>query len=182
MKAWITVLKAADAAATWHAHQRRKGSREEPYINHLLEVAMLVAEATGGERPDLVVAALLHDAIEDQEVPRAMIASAFGDRIAALVEELTDDKSQPKEVRKQHQIDAAPSKSAGAKLIKLADKTSNLRAIADSPPAGWTVRRRLDYIAWAEQVVAGLGEVDPWLEQQFREAVRRARLSVEPPP
>jgi GTP diphosphokinase / guanosine-3',5'-bis(diphosphate) 3'-diphosphatase len=53
MNAWITVLKAADAAANWHAHQRRKGKHEEPYINHLLEVAMPVAEATGGKRPDL---------------------------------------------------------------------------------------------------------------------------------
>jgi (p)ppGpp synthase/HD superfamily hydrolase len=39
MKAWITVLKAADAAARWHVHQRRKGAAKEPYINHLLEVA-----------------------------------------------------------------------------------------------------------------------------------------------
>jgi (p)ppGpp synthase/HD superfamily hydrolase len=43
MKAWITVLKAADAAARWHVHQRRKGAAKEPYINHLLEVAALVA-------------------------------------------------------------------------------------------------------------------------------------------
>ena len=71
-------LKAADTAANWHAHQRRKGKHEEPYINHLLEVAMLVAEATEGKRPDLVVAALLHDAIEDQEVPRSMIVASFG--------------------------------------------------------------------------------------------------------
>jgi (p)ppGpp synthase/HD superfamily hydrolase len=44
MKAWITVLKAADAAARWHVHQRRKGAAKEPYINHLLEVAALVAD------------------------------------------------------------------------------------------------------------------------------------------
>ena len=96
MKAWVTVLKAADTAAHWHAHQRRKGKHEEPYINHLLEVAMLVAEATEGKRPDLVIAALLHDAIEDQEVPRGMIAASFGEDVASLVEELTDDKTQPR--------------------------------------------------------------------------------------
>ena len=67
-KEWIAVLRAADAAARWHVHQRRKGAAEEPYINHLLEVATLVAEATDGKDPDLVIAALLHDAIEDQEV------------------------------------------------------------------------------------------------------------------
>ena len=45
MQEWIQVLKAADAAARWHVHQRRKGPAEEPYINHLVEVAMLVADA-----------------------------------------------------------------------------------------------------------------------------------------
>jgi (p)ppGpp synthase/HD superfamily hydrolase len=62
---WPTVLKAADAAVRWHVHQRRKGPAQEPYINHLLEVAMLVAEATDGTDTNLVIAALLHDAIED---------------------------------------------------------------------------------------------------------------------
>ena len=78
MKEWITVLKAADAAVRWHMHQKRKGAAPEPYINHLLEVASLVAEATHGSDPNLVVAALLHDAMEDQEVPREMIAEVFG--------------------------------------------------------------------------------------------------------
>ena len=48
MKEWITVLKAANVAARWHVHQRRKGAAVEPYVNHLLEVALLVAEATDG--------------------------------------------------------------------------------------------------------------------------------------
>ena len=93
MKEWLQVLKAADAAARWHVHQRRKGASKEPYINHLLEVALLVAEATGGRDPNLVIAALLHDAIEDSEVPREVIAVAFGDDVASIVAEVTDDKS-----------------------------------------------------------------------------------------
>jgi guanosine-3',5'-bis(diphosphate) 3'-pyrophosphohydrolase len=93
MKSWITVLKAADAAARWHVHQRRKGAAKEPYINHLLEVATLVAEATEGKDPDLVAAALLHDAIEDCEVPNKLIAQTFGADVAALVAEATDDKT-----------------------------------------------------------------------------------------
>jgi hypothetical protein len=82
MKDWIMVLKAADAAARWHVHQRRKGAAKEPYINHLLEVASLVAEATEGKDPNLVIAALLHDAIEDCEVPRKLIAESFGTDVA----------------------------------------------------------------------------------------------------
>jgi hypothetical protein len=48
MKEWIAVLRAADTAARWHVHQRRKGIAQEPYINLLLEVSSLVSEATGG--------------------------------------------------------------------------------------------------------------------------------------
>jgi GTP diphosphokinase / guanosine-3',5'-bis(diphosphate) 3'-diphosphatase len=94
MKEWLSVLRAADAAARWHVHQRRKGAAEEPYVNHLLEVASLVAEATQGKEPDLVIAALLHDAIEDQEVPAELIAREFGENVCGLVKEVTDDKSQ----------------------------------------------------------------------------------------
>src|SRR5437667_3891058 len=101
---WIAVLRAADAAARWHVHQRRKGTAEEPYVNHLLEVATLVAEATEGKDPDLVIAALLHDAIEDQEVPRDVIAEAFGEQVAKLVEEVTDDKNLEKQERKRLQV------------------------------------------------------------------------------
>jgi GTP diphosphokinase / guanosine-3',5'-bis(diphosphate) 3'-diphosphatase len=73
MKEWIAVLRAADIAARWHVHQRRKGTVQEPYINHLLEVASLVTEATGGTDPTVVIAALLHDAIEDQGVTSEML-------------------------------------------------------------------------------------------------------------
>src|SRR6266567_4003056 len=120
MKEWVAVLRAADAAA------------EEPYINHLLEVASLVAEATQGKNPKVVIAALLHDAIEDQEVPRELIAREFGEDVAALVEEVSDDKAPEKHHRKRIQAETAHNKSDDAKLIKLADKTSNLRAITFS--------------------------------------------------
>ena len=78
MKEWIAVLRAADTAARWPVHQRRKGIAQEPYINHLLEVASLVTEATGGTDPNLVIAALLHDAVEDQGVTSEMLTSEFG--------------------------------------------------------------------------------------------------------
>ena len=180
MKRWITVLKAADAAARWHAHQKRKGAAEEPYINHLLEVATLVAEATGGKDPNLVVAALLHDAIEDQEVPREMIAEVFGEDVAALVEEVTDDKSLDKQERKRLQVEHASKKSERAKVIKLADKTSNLRTIAASPSPDWSVKRRLDYVNWARDVAAGLRGVNSYLEQEFDRAALAAEQSVTP--
>jgi GTP diphosphokinase / guanosine-3',5'-bis(diphosphate) 3'-diphosphatase len=178
MKEWISVLKAADLAARWHVHQRRKGAAEEPYINHLLEVASLVADATGGTDPELVIAALLHDAIEDQEVPAEVIEKQFGKKVRSIVEEVTDDKSLPKQERKDLQIKNASKKSKGAKILKLADKTSNLRTIAASPPPDWSVKRRLDYIAWAQEVANGLRGASPKLEQAFAEAAGEAMASV----
>lgn len=180
MKELVSVLRAADAAARWHVNQRRKGSAQEPYINHLLEVASLVTQATGGTDPDVVIAALLHDAVEDQGVTAEAIASEFGQQVADIVMEVTDDKSLPKAERKRKQVESAPKKSREAKLIKLADKTSNLRAVANSPAPDWSAERRLEYIEWAKGVVAGLRGVSPWLEDQFDDAAELAVRSLNP--
>jgi len=177
-KDWTDVLRAAHAAARWHVHQRRKGPADEPYINHLLEVAMLVAEATRGNDPDLAIAVVFHDSIEDQEVPREVIAGAFGEDVASLVEEVTDDKSLGKEERKERQVEEAPNKSDRAKLLKLADKISNLRAIAVSPPRDWSVKRRLEYVNWARRVKKGLFGISPFLEQEFENAAKEAEKTT----
>lgn len=179
MKEWIKVLKAADAAARWHVHQRRKGAAKEPYINHLLEVATLVAEATEGKDPNLVIAALLLDAIEDCEVPKKLIAETFGADVADLVVEVTDDKTLEKSERKKRQVESAHKKTNRAKVLKLADKISNLRALVSSPP-DWSVRRKIEYIEWARKVVEGLREASPSLEKQFDEAARAAEQSLVP--
>jgi (p)ppGpp synthase/HD superfamily hydrolase len=172
-----SILKAADQAARWHEEQRRKGSKGEPYVNHLIEVAALVAEADPGNA-ELIIAALLHDAIEDQPISRKEIAKKFGERVAGLVMEATDDKSLPKHVRKQLQIETAPKKSRDAKLLKLADKISNLRSIAASPPAHWNLERRRAYIEWSSAVAVGLVGVSDWLDARFEEARELAYQSV----
>jgi hypothetical protein len=178
MADWVTVLMAADAAAKWHVHQRRKGAAQEPYVNHLLEVASLVAQSTHGDDLGLVIAALLHDAVEDQEVPIELIETRWGKDVADLVREVTDDKTLPKEGRKRLQIRDAPHKSTRAKLLKLADKTSNLRAVAVSSPSDWSVSRRLEYVAWAQAVAKGLRGTDAWLEGQFDVAASMARSAI----
>ncbi len=178
MKEWLAVLNAADAAARWHVHHRRKGLAAEPYINHLLEVAHLVAEATDGKDPDLVIAALLHDAVEDCEAPLELIERRFGKDVALIVAEVTDDKQLDKAERKRLQIANAPHKSARAKILKLADKTSNLRALATSPAADWSIKRRLEYLKWARDVVEGLRGANKWLEEKFDEAAEEAERSI----
>jgi (p)ppGpp synthase/HD superfamily hydrolase len=180
MQELASVMRAADAAARWHVHQRRKGADQEPYINHLLEVASLVAQATGGFVPRVVIAALLHDAIEDQGVTSETIASEFGPQVADIVVEVTDDKKLPKAERKRKQVENASKKSREAKLIKLADKTSNVRAVANSPAPDWSVERRREYVEWAKEVVAGLRGTSTWLEQQFDEAADGAVRSLLP--
>jgi (p)ppGpp synthase/HD superfamily hydrolase len=126
MEGLTQVIKAADAAARWHAHQRRKGASQEPYMNHLLEVASLVTAATDGRESDATVAALLHDAVEDQGISTEQIADQFGSRVAGIVMELTDDKSLPEAERKRPQVETARKKSREAKLIKLADRRATL--------------------------------------------------------
>jgi (p)ppGpp synthase/HD superfamily hydrolase len=173
-----TVLKAAERAAQWHTTQRRKGAAQEPYINHLIEVARLVAEATGGKDPSLVVAALLHDAIEDQPVSAAALEAEFGADVTALVLEVTDDKSLPKKERKRRQVEHAPHLSGRAALLKLADKTSNLTALAQSPPANWDTARRLEYVQWGRDVAARLKVANPWLEGRFAAAAELAERAA----
>ncbi|MGQ9367141.1 HD domain-containing protein [Azospirillum sp. A39] len=170
MDALIAFTRALDFAAHKHTDQRRKGLRAEPYVNHLAEVARLVAEATDGAEPDAVIAALLHDTLEDTDATREEIAQAFGERIAAIVVEVTDDKRLPKAERKRRQVDHAPHASRPAKLVKLADKVSNLRSMAVSPPANWAQRRKVEYFEWAAAVVAGLRGTNERLEAQFDEA------------
>jgi (p)ppGpp synthase/HD superfamily hydrolase len=121
---------------------------------------------------------LLHDAIEDQDVAAETIASEFAQHIANIVLEVTDDKSLPKQERKRLQIKTAPHKSREAKLVKLADKISNVRAIANSPAPDWTAQHKLEYVQWAKDVVTGLRGTSSWLEHQFDDAVRRAEASL----
>ena len=181
MKEIVTLLKAADAAARWHVNQRRKGATQEPYVTHLLEVAMLVAEATDGKDCPLVVAALLHDAIEDQKISRDEIADKFGEDVADLVVEVTDDKNLPKLKRKRLNIVHAPNLTPRAKILKLADKISNVRSVAASPPVGWDTQRRSDYIIWVKQVVAALNVNSPILKRHFNRASEDAERSVRNP-
>ena len=172
------IARAADFAARRHVDQRRKGAAREPYINHLAEVAALLAHATDGSDPVLVAAGYLHDTLEDTETSYEELATLFGPDVAALVAEVTDDKSLPKAERKRRQIQTAGSKSARARLLKIADKTSNLRALTASPPADWDVQRVAEYPEWAAQVVDRCRGLNRRLEQMFDAALVEVRAAI----
>ena len=161
------ILAAAKFAAEKHAAQKRKGAAAEPYVNHLIEVAQLIASSSEQLDANLVMAGFLHDTIEDTGTTAEELEQAFGSDIAALVVELTDDKSLPKEVRKELQVEEAPHKSVRAQVIKLADKISNLRSLLTSPPSNWNMQRKREYFAWAQRVVNALSAPNPILKAEF---------------
>jgi guanosine-3',5'-bis(diphosphate) 3'-pyrophosphohydrolase len=169
------ILKAAVFAAERHKSQRRKGAAASPYINHPLGVAELLAGAGGVSDPLVLAAAVLHDTIEDTRTTPAELEEHFGAEVCRLVEEVTDDKSLPKQERKRLQIAHAPAMSAGAKLIKLGDKIANVKDVVADPPADWPLQRRLEYLDWTEQVVVGCRGVNENLERLYDEALRTGR-------
>lgn len=166
------ILAAALFAAEKHAQQKRKGENAEPYFNHLLEVAELIATSSPDLDVELMMAAFLHDTVEDTGVTLQELEQRFGKDVAALVAEVTDDKSLPKEIRKQLQVEHTPEKSPRAQTLKLADKTSNLRAIISSPPVGWSLERKRQYFEWARQVVSGIASPNEFLKSEFDKAYR----------
>lgn len=168
------LARAAAFAAEKHSGQVRKGEAGEPYVNHVIEVAEMLAVASAGTDVELVIGGLLHDTIEDTNATHAEIMAIFGVVVADLVLEVTDDKALPKAERKRLQALHAPHKSLRARQLKLADKTSNLRALASSPPAGWPLERQREYLDWARAVAAGLRGANTWLEEQFDAAAAEA--------
>ena len=162
-----TILRAASFAAEKHRTQRRADEAATPYINHVIAVATILAIEGGITDVTVLAAALLHDTVEDTDTTIKEVEVGFGRAIAAIVAEVTDDKSLPKVERKRLQVVKAASKSDGAKLVKLADKIANLRDIRDDPPADWDTARRKEYFRWAACVVAGLRRTNPALEAAF---------------
>ncbi len=168
------LLQAVEFAADRHRDQRRKNVEASPYINHPIQVAELIARI--GEVDDLAVlmAAVLHDTVEDTETELDELEIVFGADVSELVAEVTDDKSLPKAERKKEQIKHTATMTDRAKLIKLADKSCNVRDVAQSPPEDWDMNRRKEYLDWASEVIAGCCGTNPRLERYFDETIQRA--------
>lgn len=170
MKAFIRALA---FAADKHRNQRRKDVEASPYINHPIGLADVLANEAGIEDERVLVAAVLHDTVEDTETSEQELVRLFGKEIADIVIEVTDDKALPKAERKRLQVERAPALSRRAKLVKLADKICNLRDVASSPPADWALQRKREYFDWARAVVDGVRGTHPQLERIFDEAYKR---------
>jgi len=136
------LARALAFAALKHKNQKRKDCDETPYINHPIALTNLLVNGTGITDAETLCAALLHDTVEDTDTTEAELVEAFGEAVAGIVMEVTDDRSLPKVERKLAQIDHAPYLSTKAKAVKLADKICNLRDVIESPPLGWSLERR----------------------------------------
>lgn len=166
------LLRALAFAAHKHRDQRRKDAGASPYINHPIAVAEVLVEEGGVTDAAVLAAALLHDTLEDTDTSLAELRECFGERVASIVLEVSDDTSLPKAERKRLQVAGAAALSPEARLVKLADKICNLRDMADRPPAHWDLARRQDYFDWARQVIDGLRGSHARLEAVFDAACR----------
>lgn len=161
-------------ATAQHEGQTRKGEGETPYITHPKHVTEILYEVGGIRDVEILMAATLHDTIEDTTSEREDIVRLFGERVAGLVCEMTDNKKDCKEKRKLDQILHTPRKSPEAKCIKLADKIANLTDLTNSPPKDWSLERKQDYCTWAHRVVVGARGVNAALEAKFDEVFAEA--------
>src|SRR5450759_2897252 len=161
------IIKALAFAAHKHRDQRRKDVKASPYINHPIALADVLCNEGGITDENVQCTALLHDTVEDTETTPEELTQVFGKAISDLVMELTDDKALPKADRKRLQLEHAAHASHQAKLVKLADKISNLREIVTSPPDGWDFRRKQEYFDWAKAVVDQVRGTNANLERIF---------------
>jgi len=171
-------ISALKFGANRHRRQRRKDAEKTPYVNHSIDVAEILWNVGAVRDIAVLTAALLHDVVEDTETKPEDVERCFGATILSLVLEVSDDKGLPKQVRKELQVQNAPNLSAGAKLIKIADKISNITDVTNSPPPDWSFERRMEYLDWAERVVTGLKGCNPGLEQEFYRLLEQGRKKL----
>lgn len=172
------LLAAAVFSADRHRDQRRKGERPTPYINHPLEVAECIVRVAGVDDAEVLIAAILHDTVEDTDTKPEEIEDQFGADVASLVMEVTDDRSLTSMERKRLEIEHAPHLTPRAKLIKLADKICNVADTASNPPTSWTRQRRRDYLEFAEQIALGCRGNNAALDAEFARVLASARAHI----
>lgn len=172
------LLQALHFSADRHRHQRRKDRVASPYINHPIEVATVLATVGGVTDLITLIAAILHDTIEDTATTGDELEQAFGREVRLLVEEMTDDKRLSRAERKRHQIEHARQASHRAKLVKIADKICNVRDVTHAPPEGWTLDRRREYLEWTELVVAGCRGASATLERYYDKVLGEGRKAL----
>lgn len=153
------VLRGLVAAAHAHESAVRK-STGAPYLIHPVEMVIFLLAGCGVEDVEVLVAALLHDTVEDSGVTIKGIQTMFEKggypRVHSIVAEVTDDRgpNSTREMRKRAQLSHAPHLSESARLVKSADMQNNLCSIIkEGPPSKWTVAYTQGYFLWKYEIV-----------------------------
>jgi len=159
------VARAVEFATEQHGDQRRKTG--VPYLEHLLEAVQILVQGAGVRDPDVLVAAVLHDVVEDTPCTPAEIAAAFGPRVAELVGWVTMPERGPGEdasaVREAYlrRLSLAPQ---DAILVKLADRMSNVQTLRNLTPD-----RQRAYYAQTVRHIIPLTARQPWFAAWYAE-------------
>ncbi len=172
------LCEATKFASEKHRLQIRKNSRNTPYYSHPSHVA-LILQHVGVNDLNVVIAGLLHDTIEDTNTTFEELASVFGKDIADIVVECTDDKKLDPVERKKLQIIHANTVSTNAKLVKLADKYSNLSDLLISPPSDWSKNRINGYWQWSFAVVSKLKLVNEKFDELFEKLFKDSGVNYD---
>ncbi len=178
-------LDALEFAAEKHRYANRKDhprghEHGTAYINHPIQAASLLWNIGQVRDINTLAAALLHDVLEDTPTKDEEIETRYGSKIFAIVKEVSDDKSLDRDLRKRIQVETAAKKSFEAKLVKLADKITNVRDIRLTPP-NWDKDRKLKYVEWSKEVVDQIRGTNPALEKKFDEEFSQAIQAIEHP-
>ncbi|MBN2521909.1 MAG: HD domain-containing protein [Bacteroidales bacterium] len=168
------IFSALEYAAVKHQFQKRKGAAGIPYINHLIEVGNILIQKLEKPSDELLVAAILHDTIEDTDARQEEIQKIFGRKVSNIVMEVTDNMNLPSSVRKKNQIEKAKKLSYEARCIKIADKTCNIRDILFTR-VSWSKKRKIKYVLWANKVIDEIRDTDPNLIHEFDQAVKQSK-------
>lgn len=163
------LLHSIHFACIKHRDQRRKNKIAAPYINHPVGVAHILWTEGGVHDIEVLQAAILHDTVEDTDTTHEELVKEFGQKVADIVKDVTDDKSMPKDKRKRHQVEHAKDISQEAKVVKLADKLYNLRDLRDCPPSAWDVKRIQGYFVWCKAVVKSASGTNQSLEDALKD-------------
>lgn len=178
-----TLKKAIDFATEKHKGQYRKNSKKEEYIIHPIEV-MIILRDHGVTDQVALVGAVLHDTIEDTSATYEEILELFGEEVADVVLEVSDNKSLPKLERKKFQVSKISKKSFAARMIKIADKLSNSADLLVDPPVGWSSVQINGYIKWSEEIcnrAMSLGDTPNALVEVVKSHFRTLGTSELPP-
>jgi len=172
------ILNAINFAVLKHHGQVRKDECASPYITHPLSVAREIYTTGKLTDQNLLLAAILHDTLEDTHTSAEEIEASFGNDVLTIVFEVTDDKSLDKALRKRLQVMHAAELSYPARVLKLADKLVNCRDILHTPPKKWSLKRRQDYLQWAADVIAQIRHTNPHLEAAFDHLLAEAETHL----